>query len=82
MWINERADVPCGKEIGRLTKQATKLDKEASGLAGRLNSPKFVEKAPAEVVEKSKKELSDLEDQLASVKARMGQMEALLAAQE
>lgn len=70
------------KEIERLTKQAAKLEKESSGLAGRLNSPKFVEKAPADVVEKSKKELSDLEEQCASVKARMGQMEALLAAQE
>lgn len=70
------------KEIGRLTKQAAKLEKEASGLAGRLNSPKFLEKAPADVVEKSQKELSDLEEQLASVKARMGQMEALLAAKE
>ena len=68
------------KEIARLTKQAAKLEKESQGLAGRLNSPKFVEKAPAAVVEKSKKELSELEEQLASVKARMEQMEVLLAA--
>jgi len=68
------------KEIGRLTKQAAKLEKEAGGLAGRLQSPKFVDKAPAEVVEKSKRELSELEDQLASVRARVGQMETLVAA--
>jgi hypothetical protein len=32
------------------------------------------------VVEKSKRELSELEDQLASVRARVGQMETLVAA--
>mmetsp|Transcript_7695 Transcript_7695/g.30397 ORF Transcript_7695/g.30397 Transcript_7695/m.30397 type:complete len:795 (-) Transcript_7695:1421-3805(-) len=67
------------KELARLGKQAGKLEKEAEGLAGRLKSPKFVEKAPAEVVEKSKKELAELEEQLASVRSRMSQMEALAA---
>ena len=67
------------KEVGRLGKQAAKLEKEVGGLAGRLKSPKFVEKAPAEVVEKSKKELAELEEQLAAVRSRMAQMEALLA---
>ena len=66
------------KEIARLTKRATKLEKEASGLAGRLASPKFAEKAPADVVEKSKKELAELEEQLSSVRERMATMEALL----
>ena len=67
------------KELARLGKQAGKLEKEAQGLAGRLKSPKFVEKAPPAVVEKSKKELAELEEQLASVKQRMSQMEALAA---
>ena len=66
------------KEIARLTKRATKLEKEASGLAGRLKSPKFTEKAPADVVEKSRKELAELEEQLLSVRERMATMEALL----
>jgi valyl-tRNA synthetase len=66
------------KEIARLTKRATKLEKEASGLAGRLKSPKFTEKAPADVVEKSRKELAELEEQLSSVRERMATMEALL----
>ena len=67
------------KELARLGKQAGKLEKEVDGLAGRLKSPKFVEKAPAAVVEKSKKELAELEEQLASVRSRMSQMEALAA---
>ena len=67
------------KEVGRLGKQAAKLEKEVGGLAGRLKSPKFVEKAPAQVVEKSRKELAELEEQLAAVRSRMAQMEALLA---
>ena len=67
------------KELSRLGRQAGKLEKEVAGLAGRLKSPKFVEKAPAAVVEKSKKELAELEEQLASVRSRMSQMEALAA---
>ena len=66
------------KELARLGKQAGKLEKEVDGLAGRLKSPKFVEKAPAAVVEKGK-ELAELEEQLASVRSRMSQMEALAA---
>ena len=44
------------KESARLQKQAAKLEKVIGGLAGRLGSPKFVEKAPEEVVRKSEKE--------------------------
>ena len=68
------------KESARLEKQAAKLEKEIGGLAGRLSSPKFVEKAPEEVVRKSEKELAELRERLAAVAARLEQMKALAAA--
>ena len=68
------------KESARLQKQAAKLEKEIGGLAGRLSSPKFVEKAPEEVVRKSEAELAELRERLAAVAARLEQMKALAAA--
>ena len=65
------------KETKRLEKQAGKLEKEISGLAGRLNSPKFVEKAPKEVVEKSQKELDELNERMSAVTQRLETMKAL-----
>ncbi|ABO97729.1 predicted protein [Ostreococcus lucimarinus CCE9901] len=67
------------KEIARLTKQETKMQKEIDGLADRVNSPAFVDKAPAAVVEKAQKELSELQEQLAVVRSRIEQMQALVA---
>jgi valyl-tRNA synthetase len=66
------------KEIARLTKQQAKMEKEIAGLAGRVNSPSFTDKAPPAVVEKARKELSDLEEQLAAVVARVEQMQSLV----
>lgn len=67
------------KEVARLTKQETKMQKEIDGLSGRVNSPSFVNKAPAAVVEKARKELSDLEENLAVVRSRIAQMQALVS---
>jgi valyl-tRNA synthetase len=55
------------KERKRLQKQQDKLEKEIQKLAGRLKSKGFVDKAPAEVVEKAKAELAELEDQAKKV---------------
>jgi len=66
------------KEIERLTKQQIKMEKDIAGLAGRVNSPSFADKAPAAVVEKARKELSELDEQLTAVKARVAQMRALI----
>ena len=59
------------KERKRLEKQATKIGKEIDKLAGRLKSKGFVEKAPAELVEKAKAELQELEDQAAKIKSSL-----------
>jgi valyl-tRNA synthetase len=44
-------------EVSRLQKEIGKLDKEVSRLAGKLNNPKFVDKAPADVVAKENEKL-------------------------
>lgn len=59
------------KERKRLEKQQEKLQKEIQKLAGRLNAKGFVDKAPADVVEKAKAELAELEDQAKKVEASL-----------
>ncbi len=44
-------------ELGRLDKEIAKLDKDIQRLAGKLNNPGFVDKAPAAVVDKEKEKL-------------------------
>ena len=59
------------KERIRLEKQNEKLQTEIQKLAERLNSKGFVDKAPASVVEKAKKELADLESQAQKVQSSL-----------
>jgi len=59
------------KERKRLEKQDERLRKEIHKLSGRLRSKGFVDKAPEAVVEKAKKELSELEGQAAKVEASL-----------
>ena len=51
-------------EIARLDKSIEKLTKEIGGLNGRLNNPKFVESAPADVVEASNARLTEAKDEV------------------
>ena len=60
------------KERERLDRALKKLDKELTGVSRKLANPKFVEKAPPDVVTKSK------EDE-ARLKARKAQLEDALA---
>ena len=62
-------------EISRLTKEIDKLNKDLTRITGKLNNPKFVDKAPAEVVEKERAKeagqqqaLEKLNQQLATIK--------------
>jgi len=42
------------KEMGRLMKELNNADQDLSRIEGKLNNPSFVNKAPAEIVEKEK----------------------------
>ncbi len=48
------------EEIARQNKKLDKLLKEKSSLEGRVNNPKFVEKAPKELVEETKAKIEEL----------------------
>ncbi|MGK0442707.1 MAG: valyl-tRNA synthetase [Pseudohongiellaceae bacterium] len=63
-------------EMARLNKEIEKLSKDLARISGKLNNPKFVDKAPADVVAKEQEKLSaqqnalnKMEEQLESIKS-------------
>ncbi len=58
-------DVDAEKE--RLSKALAKIEKEAGGLRGRLNNPKFVASAPPDVVEEAQHNLSLRDGEIAQL---------------
>lgn len=45
-------------ELARLEKEIAKLDKDITFIEGKLNNPKFTDKAPAEIISKEQEKLS------------------------
>ena len=63
-------------EINRLEKALEKNEKELARVAGKLNNPKFVDKAPQDVLAKEQAKLAEaqtasrkLSEQIAAIKA-------------
>jgi len=63
-------------EIARLEREIAGLEKEAAGVRARLDNPQFVQRAPAEVVEKQQAQLHDLTDRLTATRERLGSLKA------
>jgi valyl-tRNA synthetase len=57
-----------GAEIQRLDKEITKLEKVIKQSSGKLNNKNYVAKAPAEVVQKERDKLTELEQALNQLK--------------
>ncbi|UTW46254.1 valine--tRNA ligase [bacterium SCSIO 12696] len=48
-------------ELARLQKEIDKISKDFARVEGKLNNPKFVDKAPVEVVEKERAKMADMQ---------------------
>ncbi|WP_018416177.1 valine--tRNA ligase [Teredinibacter turnerae] len=64
-------------ELARLQKESDKLVKEKGRLAGKLENPKFVDKAPADVVAKEREKLNDVEAALAKLSEQQAEIAKL-----
>ncbi|MBB3168963.1 valine--tRNA ligase [Simiduia aestuariiviva] len=64
-------------EIARLDKALDKLTKDIQKTEGKLNNPKFVDKAPAEVVAKERDHLTALKEQADKLQVQKEKMAAL-----
>ncbi|WP_096087161.1 valine--tRNA ligase [Agaribacterium haliotis] len=63
-------------ELARLDKELAKLEKNIGGLKGKLSNAKFVDNAPAEVVQKERDRLAEQE----SAFAKLGEQKEKIAA--
>ena len=54
-----------------------KAEKEGAGVSGRLNNPAFKDRAPADVVEKTQRDLAAIEERLAKLRASLERLKAL-----
>ena len=59
------------KEVARLEKELANLDKEVARLAGKLNNPGFLAKAPAEVVATEREKQRNYEEKRQVVRQRL-----------
>ncbi|PQO23641.1 valine--tRNA ligase [Rhodobacteraceae bacterium WD3A24] len=69
--------IDAAAERARLEKTLGKLDKEVSGLRGRLENPKFIDSAPADVVEETREQLALKEDEAAKLRAALERLAEL-----
>ena len=60
-----------GAERERLQKEIDKLTKKREGLARRLGSAGFLDKAPPAVIEETRGKLSDLDEQVSRFQSRL-----------
>ena len=65
------------KELARLDKELDRLTAERGRLAGKLSNDNFVARAPADVVDKERAKLADIETSISSIttqKSKMGEL--------
>ena len=65
------------KELARLAKELDRLTAERGRLAGKLSNDNFVARAPADVVDKERAKLADIETSISSVTVQKSKMEEL-----
>lgn len=63
--------VDISAEVQRLSKRLVKMQKEYDGMIAKLNSPKFVEKAPEEVVRAVREKAMEAEEKITLTKNRL-----------
>lgn len=63
--------IDSAKELARLEKELANLDKEVERIAGKLNNPGFVAKAPAHVIEVEREKQRDYEEKRTIVRERL-----------
>jgi valyl-tRNA synthetase len=66
-----------GAEIGRLDKEIARKQKDLSRSEGKINNPSFVDRAPAEVVQKERSKLLDLQSALQKLELQRQRIDSL-----
>ena len=64
-------------EIARNRKQLEKLEKEMQAVASKLANPQFLERAPAEIIEKEREKQRDLVERRTALERNVERLSAL-----
>ncbi|CAH0990817.1 Valine--tRNA ligase [Sinobacterium norvegicum] len=64
-------------EAARLNREIEKQAKELGKISGKLNNPKFVDKAPEAVVEKERKKLNELQTAVTKLEEQLAKINSL-----
>ena len=64
-------------EAARLKKEIDKQTKDLGRISGKLNNPKFVDKAPEAVVEKERKKLNELQSTVHKLEEQLAKIMSL-----
>ena len=65
------------KELARLAKELDRLTAERGRLAGKLSNDNFVARAPADIVDKERAKLADIETSISSITTQKSKLEEL-----
>ncbi|KAM6567051.1 hypothetical protein CsatA_026179 [Cannabis sativa] len=69
-------------EVDRLTKRLSKMQAEYEGYATRLSSPKFVEKAPEDIVNSVREKAAEVEEKINLTKNRLSFLKSTVLVSE
>jgi valyl-tRNA synthetase len=64
-------------ELARLNKELSRLQGEVKRLSGKLGNAKFVDKAPAQVIEKERAKLMDAQTASETLKLQVAKIESI-----
>lgn len=69
------------EEMARLEKEKAKLEKDHLVLNNKLQNPQFVERAPADVVEKEREKIEDIQKALVKIRGQLEIMQEIASKQ-
>ena len=77
VYVNLEGFIDIEKEKARLTKEADKLEKILAGKEKKLSNEKFVANAPADVVEKERASVGEMQSQLSGIRTSLAELEEM-----
>ncbi|MBV0891870.1 valine--tRNA ligase [Paracoccus sp. Z118] len=69
--------IDASAETARLEKALTRSEKDGQGLRARLDNPRFVENAGAEVIEETRAKLAELDEDITRTRAALEQLRSM-----